>query len=207
MKKNIDKLLVLTTFCFFIIAAITLFWIDIAHPKKIDLKKGLIFGNKNSSIKLVVFEDFKCKFCKKFLQEFLPQVKEKYIDTNKITYVVIPLAINYTSKPVANAAIIIYEMNKDGFFDFLKMISDENAIIETKEDLIEIAKKIEGVNIAIFKEFLNKEIFDNYLQDNLETAKKIIKPLQVPTIYLNGNSIKMNQINDKIEELISYGDK
>lgn len=207
MKKNIDKLLILTTSSVFLIIAIAIFWIDIAHPKKIDIKTGLSFGNKNSTIKLIVFEDFKCKICKNFSSEFLPQIKNKYIDTNLINYQIVPLAVISGSKPISNAAIIIYEMNKEGFFDFLKIISEENSMIETTEDIIEIAKKIKGVNIEIFKEFLHKEIYNKYLDENLQNAKKIIKPLQVPTVYLNGNSIKMDRINNKIEELISYAKK
>jgi protein-disulfide isomerase len=207
MKKNFDKLLVLTTFSIFFSIFIALFWIDLAHPKKIDLKNGLVFGNTNSLINLVVFEDFKCKSCKKFSHEIFPQIKDKYLDTNKISYKVVPLAIIYGSKTVANAAIIIYEMNKKAFFDFIKIISDEAINIETKEDLVNIVKTIQGINIEVFKEFLVKGIFDNSLQDNLNYAKKIIKPFQVPAIYLNGNPIKINEINNKVDELIYYWEK
>lgn len=207
MKKNIYKLLVLVTLSIVCIVSFTIFWIEIAHPKNIDLKNGLSFGNKNSLIKLVVFEDFNCKTCKKFSEEFLPSIKEKYIDSNVISYTIIPIAIVYNSIPISNAAIIIYEMTKEGFFEFLKIISNDNAKIETKEDLIEIAKTIKGVNIEVFKEFLNNEVYNNYLQENYEYAKKIVKPIQVPTIYLNGHSIKMDRIYNKIEELISYKEK
>jgi protein-disulfide isomerase len=207
MKKNFDKILVLITFSVFILIATSAFWIDIASPKKIDIKNALVFGDKNSKIKLVVFEDFNCKFCKKFSHDFLPQLKNKYIDSNKISYTIVPLSITHGSKPITNAAMIIYEMNKESFFEFLKIISDENFKIESKQELVEIAKNLKGVNIEIFKEFLNKEVFENVLQDNLDRAKKIVKPLQVPSFYLNGSLIKMSHISTKIDELISYGER
>lgn len=207
MKNNIEKLLVLITFSIFLIATVSIFWIDMIHPKKIEIDNGLKFGNSNSSVKVVVFEDFSCKFCKTFVNNILPIIKERYIDTNKISYMIVPLAYLYDSKSVANAAVIIYEMNKNKFFDFLKVISDENTRIIAKEDLMKIAKNIDDINVDVFKEFLQKEIFNNYLEDNLVNAKKILKPLQVPTVYINGNLIKINEIDTKIEELISYGEK
>lgn len=204
MKKNIDKLLVLSTLSFFIIVAFIVFWIDFAHPKKIEFNDGLIFGNKNATIKVVVFEDFKCRACKKFSDEVLPSIKQKYIDTNKINYMIVPLAILDGSKIFANAAIIIYGMNQNAFFEFLKIISDEKTTIESKEELINIAKNISGVNIEIFKEFLNKEIFNDYLDNNLQIAKELIKPLQIPVFYLNGSLINAKDLISKIEELLSY---
>jgi protein-disulfide isomerase len=204
-KNNIDKLLVLITSFISLLIAVVVFWIDLAHPKKIDIKNCLSFGNKDSFVTLVIFEDFKCEYCKQFSSEILPQIKSKYIDTNKISYKVMPLAFIHGSRPIANAAIAIYELKKDQFFAFLKKISQKDVKAESKEDLINIAKNLEGVNLEIFKEFLNQDIFDNYLQNNLIYAKKIMKSFQVPTIYLNGHKIKnVEKINDKIEEFISY---
>jgi len=205
MKKNLDKLLVIITTA--VVGAIVtiVFFVDLVCPQNIEISNGLSFGGKNAKVNLVVFEDFKCKYCKVFTKDILPGIKKEYIDTNKINYMIVPLSFIHGSPPIANAAIAIYELNRSQFFEFIKIISDEDIKIDTKQDLIEIATKLERINLEIFKEFLDEEIFNEYLKDNLTYAKKLMRArFQVPTIYINGEKIQLDEINDKIEEYLSY---
>lgn len=204
MRRLIDKLLVIITISVVIIFSVTTFWVNLLSPKNIDIENGLFFGDKKAKVRVVVFEDFKCKYCKKYSNEIFPQIQKKYIDTNKINYVILPLAFIYGSKPLANAAIAIYELQKDQFFEFIKIISQKNAKIQTNQDLIKIASKLEGVDIEIFETFLDNEIFNTYLKDNLAYAKKIMPSFEVPAIYVNGNPIRIDKVINTIEENLNY---
>lgn len=48
-----------------------------------DLSNQPVLGQEDAPVTLVVFEDFKCPNCKRFEEEFLPEIRSKYIDTGK----------------------------------------------------------------------------------------------------------------------------
>jgi protein-disulfide isomerase len=201
MKLDINKSLVIITTSVFAILAVIIFCIDVFAPKKFDLDNVLTFGNPKAEIKVVIFEDFQCKYCKEFVNRILPEIKKDYIDTNKISYTIVPVAFIYGSKVIANAAMAVYDLDKSKFFDFLKVISDKKTILDSKGDLLEIAKNLESIDLRIFKDFIDQDAYSKNLRSNLDYAKKLMKSqFQVPTIYLNGKKIK----NERLKELIDY---
>ena len=204
MGRIIDKLLVIITISVAMIFAVSTFWIDLLVPKNIDSENGLIFGNKNAKVTLVMFEDFKCKYCKEYFNETFPEIKEKYIDTNKIKYVIMPLSFIYGSKLLTNAAIGVYELKKDQFFEFISIVSTKKSKNLTKQDLITIAKNLDGINLEIFEEFLDQKIFNNYLDENLELAKKIMPTFEVPAVYINSHRVEIDKIENAIDERLNY---
>lgn len=206
MKKNKDKLLVIVTSAIALWIGTIIFFENFVSPKHLKIQNALTFGEEKSSVQFILFEDFQCKFCKKYTNEIFPEIKEKYLDTNKICYKIIPLAFMNGSKPIANAAIAIYELNKEKFFEFIKIISEKRTAMFTKQDLIEIVKNLDGIDLKAFIEFLNQEPFNEYLKKNLDYAKNIMKSkFHVPAMYLNGTKVNVKELKVKIEELfISY---
>ncbi len=204
MRRVKDKLIVIITSSVAIMFMSIAFWVNLLVPKDIDIKDGLIFGNEKAKVTVVIFEDFKCKYCKTFFNETFPKIKEKYIDTAKIRYVIIPLSFVYGSKQVANAAIAVYELKKDQFFEFIKNISTKKAKFLTKRDLIEIATNLKGINLEIFEEFLDKKVFNNYLEQNMILAQKIMSTLEIPTVYINGHKVDIDKIENIIDESLNY---
>ena len=153
-------------------------------PKNFNNNYALSFGNENSKIKVFIFEDFKCKNCKKLSYHFTPVIKENYLDSDKINYNILPLSFVCGSKTIANAAFAVYQLNKNEFFNFLKKVSYEE--LESKEDIFKIVKELNGINFEIFKELVNKEVFNEYLDQNFSKAKEIMKKnFKVPAIYIN----------------------
>jgi len=204
MRRIIDKLLVIITISVAMLFAISTFWVDLLVPKDIDSENGLIFGNNNAKVDLVIFEDFKCKYCKEYFNEIFPDIKEKYIDTNKIKYVIMPLSFIYGSKLVTNAAIGIYELKKDQFFEFINIVSKKKSKNLTKQDLINIANNLDGINLEIFEEFLDNKVFNSYLDENLEIAKKVMPTFEVPAVYINSHRVELDKIKNAIEERLTY---
>ncbi|MBN2479551.1 MAG: thioredoxin domain-containing protein [Parachlamydiales bacterium] len=203
MKKYYNKVLVVFTAALAVAIALIVFWVDLVCPKKLDEGFLLSFGDKGAKVNVVVFEDFQCKFCKKLSNEYFPFIKEKYLNNDKISYSIIPVAFICGSKPIANAAIAIYELNKDQFFEFLKIVSNSEQKIETKQDLINIAKSLKGVNIEIFKELLEKEVFNEYLDDNLLLSKNLMRRrFQVPSIFVNGQKVELKNLEKTIDEYL-----
>ena len=204
MGKIKDKLLVIITIAIAIMFSTTSFFLNLLVPKEIDGESGLVFGNKDAKVTLVMFEDFKCKYCKEYFNETFPEIKEKYIDTNKIKYVIVPLSLMYGSKLAANAAIAIYELKKDQFFEFISIISQKKSKVLSKEELTKMAASLNGLNLEMFEEFLDNKVFSGYLENNMDMAKKIMSTVEIPTFFINGNRVEVDKIENAIEERLNY---
>ncbi|NGX34664.1 MAG: Disulfide bond formation protein D [Candidatus Anoxychlamydiales bacterium] len=204
MRKIIDKLLVIITISVAMIFVISSFFINLVVPKDIDSENGLVFGNKKAKVTLVVFEDFKCKYCKEYFNELFPVIKTEYVDTKKIKYVIIPIAFINGSKLLSNAAIAIYELKKDKFFEFLKIISEKKTKNITKQELIEIVATLDGINLEIFEDILDQKVFNNYLEENLVYAQKVMPKFEVPSMYINGHMVDFENIINNLEEQLNY---
>jgi len=70
-------------------------------------------GNQDAPVTIVEFSDFQCTFCRKFWQDTLPRVEEKYIRTGKVRFVYRHLAIlGAASVQAAIAAECAHEQGK-----------------------------------------------------------------------------------------------
>ena len=110
-----------------------------------DIGSGPYLGDKDSAtVAIVEYNEFRCGFCKRHLDETYPQLKENYIDTGKIIYVFREFAIY--GDDVANAAKCVYHLEGiDKYVEFHK-----NAFSPEDEDAVyEIAKSV-GVNESEF---------------------------------------------------------
>jgi len=203
MRRIIDKLLVIVTLSVVIMFMTISFFVNKLVPKDVDTENGLIFGNPKAKVTLVIFEDFKCKYCKQYFIKDFPSIKKSYIDTDKIKYVIMPLTFISGSKLVSNAAIAIYELKKDQFFKFIKIVSEKNVKVFTSDDLIEIAKSLDGINLELFKEFLDQKVFNGYLEENMSIAKKVMPTFEVPTAYINGYRVEIDDIPNEIDERLN----
>ncbi len=207
MKKNkLEQILVVSVAAFFALVYIGFIWVNMACPKCFEAKSPLTFGNKNASVQIVLFEDFNCKHCKIFAHQILPSIKEKYIDTNKIGFTIVPLAFGCGSDRIANAVLSAYEINKNSFFPFLESISQGLKEFDSQESFVAEYAKIDPKNLRNFKVILQEKKFVGYLQDNLYLAKQVMRnKFKVPTLYINGTNVSaqsLTKLENTIEELL-----
>jgi len=64
-----------------------------------------VLGDENAPVTLVEFTDYQCPYCRRFYQNTLAQIKEKYIDTGKLKLVLrdLPLAFHADARGAAQA--------------------------------------------------------------------------------------------------------
>ncbi|MBI5346195.1 MAG: thioredoxin domain-containing protein [Chlamydiae bacterium] len=205
MKK--DKTLVIVTIAVFTFIVFTAALLDKVSPVAIDVHGQLTFGKENATVQVVVFEDLLCPYCKDLTKDIFPQIKKDYIDSGKIKYTIIPVAVLYGSKNVANAVLGVYELNKnnDNFFAYVDEVCQTEDVVG-KDKLLEFAQSLNSVDTAKLKEFINDDHYSLYLQHNLEMAKKIMrKNFSVPGVYINGrkvDSFSFEEVSSRIDEAL-----
>jgi protein-disulfide isomerase len=71
-------------------------------------------GRSDAPLTLLEFTDYQCPFCRRFQSETWPQLKQNYIDTGKLRFIVrdLPLQFHSSARPAAEAAHCAGEQGK-----------------------------------------------------------------------------------------------
>ena len=117
-----------------------------------------ILGDRDSAkVAIVEFSDYECPFCNRFRTETLSQIKEEYIDTGKIVFVIrdLPLPFhNPVAEQEAIAAECAGEEGDDKYIEYHDELYDRTAGngegVGGVESLVEIATDL-GLNINEFR--------------------------------------------------------
>lgn len=150
-----------------------------------------LLGNPNAPITMIEFTDFECPLCQKFFQESYPVIKEKYIQTGQVKYLVRHFPLNI--HPEAEAAALASECALDqGKFPEM-----HDALFDTQESWAGNPQ-----HLAHFKKLagdlhLNQSQFDQCLdnQTHLEKIRQEAKQggeLNIegtPTFFINNEKI------------------
>lgn len=195
MSTKTDRLLVVATSAFFLLASIAVVLFTPSETQVIDTQGHPTLGSAKAPVEVVIFEDLKCVWCAHFSKEVLPQLKKKYIDTGKIRYTIILLAFLPGSKPAGNAALEVYRQNSKLFFPFVDAIyanqppEDENW---AKDDVLKgFASKVPGIDVPKMIGCMKMGTYNKKLEENFEFAKEVMKDqFGTPTIYINGNRVE-----------------
>lgn len=178
----------------------------------VNTKGQPTIGYPKSRVRVVVFEEPKCSNCRDYNDQIYPKIKKEFIDTNKITYTVIPVSFLPGSMPAAIACMCVYHSdpvypNNDLFFTYLDYMyrnqPSEHSDWATPTKLVDFA---EGASPAIPKDTLKKcvemETYRVKIEQNTAYGKKIMDGrLSTPTVFVNG--IKVNDLSyDEISKLI-----
>lgn len=163
-----------------------------------DLSGQPVLGQESAPVTLVVFEDFKCPNCKRFEEEFLPEIRSKYLDTGKAKLVSMNfpfIAENQRlpvddSKLAAQAAECAFVQGGSAAYERMKAIlfraqGPENEVWASKSRLKDLAGSVDGLDTAKF----------NTCIDNDETAAAVDADERqaqsagvggTPSIFVNG---------------------
>lgn len=80
----------------------------------ISTKGRPTLGPDDAPVTLVEFTDYQCPFCNRFFKDTFSKIKQDFIDSGKVRFVVkdLPLAFHQNARPAAQAAHCAGEQNK-----------------------------------------------------------------------------------------------
>ncbi|GAA5514823.1 disulfide bond formation protein D [Deinococcus carri] len=160
-----------------------------------------VLGQENAPVTLVVFEDFKCPNCRRFEEEFLPEIRSKYIDTGKAKLVSMnfPFLAESARLPVddsklaAQAVECAFVQGGSEAYDRMKQIlfraqGSESEVWATKNRLKDLAGSVEGLDQAKFATCLdNDETVAAVDADEKQAQDADVGG--TPSIYVNGKLV------------------
>lgn len=170
--------------------------------KKIDPNARKI-GNTDSKVVMVAFEDFKCQYCRSFHNGSFLDIKTKYIDTGKISFVHQDFAfLGLESILSAEAAQCAGDQNK--FWEYRDVLyaeqNKEGGASFNDASLKRYAKNL-GLNQTEFDSCYDGRKYKELVEKTQEFARSY-GISATPTFVINGQIIKGAMGIGTFEEII-----
>ena len=168
-------------------------------PVKVTFKvddNDMVLGNEKSNVIVVEYFSPTCPHCAYYHQTIFPELKKKYIDTNKIAYVVREFI---ATKQDLDAAILARcKGDINSFVQFHSVIlqqQDKWAYSNKYRELLTDIGQLGGVPAEEYKQCLNSDKITETLIANTNFVAKIPKFIGTPSFFVNGVQTKNYSID------------
>ncbi|MEY4464136.1 MAG: Protein-disulfide isomerase [Pseudomonadota bacterium] len=159
-------------------------------PFKVTFKvddNDMVLGNKKSNVILVEYFSPTCPHCAYYHKTIFPELKKKYIDTNKIAYVVREFI---ATKQDLDAAILARCKGDINSFVQLHNIilqqQDKWAYSNKYRELLTDIGQLGGIPPEEYKQCLNSDKITETLISNTNFVAKTPKFIGTPSFFVNG---------------------
>jgi protein-disulfide isomerase len=165
----------------------------------------IVIGDPKSKIVLVEYFAPTCPHCVHYHQKIFPEIKAKYIDTNKIAYVIREFIGN---KQDLDATILARcSGHTDTYLKFLEVILNQQnnwAFSKNYREILTNIGSLGGVSPENFSTCLNDQNKIKILMENTKLVTNLPTFIGTPSFFINGK-----QFNEKytFEELSKAIDK
>ena len=159
---------------------------DYVYQKyELELEDKVKLGEKEAGNTIVLVFDYSCPWCKKWMEEVLPEIKKSYIDTGKAKYVGQPIVLlNETSLFMAHVDYSLEKKFPDKYYDLqLQFAKDAETENWGTEEYIQTTLKEKGLS------FNTEDLNSSNYPDPITVTRNYTKNFGVefvPTLYING---------------------
>lgn len=164
-----------------------------AASRDLDLSGQPTLGDPDAPVQLVVFEDFKCPFCRQFEENILPQLERDYIDTGKakLTFVNFHF-IGPDSTTAALASECAYAQNPSAFWEYKTVVyraqGPESQQWATPARLEELASNVGDLDAAALRECIDAKTYQAEVDADNEMARGA-GIQSTPTLLVDGSAV------------------
>lgn len=145
-------------------------------------------GAADAPVTIVEISDYGCIHCRSYYMETEPLIKEQYVGTGDVRYLVVPFALSTATVAAANGGLCAAE--QDRFFEYSRAMFDQYEAEDARQrDGIVRAGQQAGLNVEQFTECLNQSRYNNVLQQNM-SAVGDAGVSSTPNFFINGEHIE-----------------
>jgi protein-disulfide isomerase len=165
----------------------------------------IVMGSPTAPVTMIEYASMTCPHCAHFAAETFPKLKEKYIDTGKVKYIM----REYPLDGLAAAGFMLARCGgPDKYYPLIETLFAEQrkwAVRDSLPPLLAIAKQA-GFSEQSFKECINnKELLDKIDQVRKRGQQKF-KVEATPTFFINGQrfpgALSIEDIDKAVAPLI-----
>lgn len=159
-------------------------------------------GAKDAKVVVIEYASPTCPHCAKFALTVFPDLKTKYMDTNKIEFILRPFVRNVLDAVVF---MLAEAAGPDKYFDVLDAYfktQDQWVVSNKPKDAIEAIAKQLGFTTETFNTALtNQTLFDG-MEKMRDQATNDFKVEGTPTFFINGKQAVGEQTLDQMSAAI-----
>lgn len=147
----------------------------------------MVLGNRDSQLVVIEYFSPTCPHCAYFHKTIFPELKRKYIDTNKIAYVVREFIGNKQDLDAAILARCKGDVNN--FFKFTDALLQQQeswAANSKYRDILTNIGQIGGITPEKYSECLNNNELAEILINNTKAAARSPKFVGTPAFFIDG---------------------
>ncbi|WP_425362929.1 DsbA family protein [Candidatus Tisiphia endosymbiont of Hybos culiciformis] len=170
-------------------------------------RNDIVLGNIKANVVVVEYFSPTCPHCAYYHDIILPKLKEKYIDTNKIAYIIREFIGN---KQDLDAAILQRcPNNTDSFLKFQSVIlsqQDKWGVSNRYRELLTNIAQIGGVSAETYAKCLNDNQIVETLLANTNLAASAPNFVGTPTFFVNGiqtNGYDLQTLSKEIDKALN----
>ncbi|ANC77104.1 DsbA family protein [Fictibacillus phosphorivorans] len=175
----------------------------------ISYEKQPYLGEKDATVNIIEFGDYKCPVCKSFNESFFPLIDKELIQTGKVKFYFLNYPfINVDSKRSAIFGESVYnELGNETFWKFHKLLYEkqpEDQSLE-KQDIFTEKFLSETLGEVTSEENVKKVTADWESKANenaVKTDEGLVSDLGVtgtPTLFVNGKKFEGTSIEDLVK--------
>jgi protein-disulfide isomerase len=156
-------------------------------------------GNADASVTVVEFGDYACPHCRDFELNTFSQLKDNYIDNDRINFKFVNYAfLGESSTEAAVASECVYRQDEEQFWDYHKALFENQGSPEwtSTDNLVSTAEaSTEGLNYEELRSCINgQETLDEVQKDRRIANQAGVR--STPTVFLNGEKVNNWQYNN-----------
>ena len=179
-------------------------------PKEFNIKEDdIVLGNVNSEVVVIEYYAPTCGPCANADRNIFPVIKEKYIDTGRIAYVMREFVGN---KQDLDASILARcEGSTAKYIQFKSLIlskQDDWAFGTDYRQRLESFAKLGGVSKEQYETCLNSDALVKTLIENTQIAANLHNFIGTPSFFINGKlldvrqGITANSLSQEIDKIL-----
>jgi protein-disulfide isomerase len=165
----------------------------------------IVMGSASAPVTIIEYASMTCPHCAHFAAETFPKLKEKYIDTGKVKYIM----REYPLDGLAGAAFMLARCaGPDKYYPMIEALFAEQkkwAVRDALPPLLAIAKQA-GFTEDSFKECLDDKALLDKIQQVRNRGQQKFKVEATPTFYINGErhsgALTMDEIDKAVTPLL-----
>lgn len=168
------------------------------------LDTDIVLGSTDAPVTIIEYASMTCSHCATFHAETYPQLKESYIDTGKVRYVLREFPLDQYA---AAAFVTAHCLGDDNYYAAVDLLFEEQstwivARPENRKDALAAIARKAGVGRSQFDSCME----DESLYERIRTAQESGKNLGIrstPTFFVNGSKHSGALSFETFEEILT----
>ncbi len=156
----------------------------------------LVYGDPNAPIEIVEYASTTCPACAAFASRIFPTIKKEYIDTGKAKLVYRNFVMNQVDLAASTVARCVDDVTAKKLMSvFFARQNDWLRAESPLDGLAKIARRA-GISRTKFDRCVGDKDMHRHLAQMTQTARKEDNVNSTPTIFVNGERVERNSLEE-----------